>query len=61
MTTCQACDDLIVWHSRSIHKIDGPKTQDWDDSRRRVLGGTVAVNDAKYLTMGARRAHAPPA
>lgn len=53
--------DLIVWHSRSIHKIDGPKTQDWDDSRRRVLGGTVAVNDAKYLTMGARRAHAPPA
>lgn len=44
--------DLIVWHSRSIHKIDGPKTQDWDSSRRRVLGGTVAINDAKYLTMG---------
>ena len=24
----------------------------WGSSRRRVLGGTVAVDDAKYLTMG---------
>ena len=44
--------DLIVWHARSIHKIDGPKTQDWGYSKRRVLGGTVAIDDAKYLTMG---------
>jgi len=44
--------DVIVWHARSIHKIDGPKSQDWGQSRRRVLGGTVAVDDAKYLTMG---------
>lgn len=44
--------DLIVWHSRAIHKIDGPSSQDWGDSRRRVLGGTVALNNAKYLTMG---------
>jgi len=44
--------DLIVWHARSIHKIDGPTTQDWGTRRRRVLGGTVALDDAKYLTMG---------
>jgi len=44
--------DLIVWHARSIHKIDGPSDQDWGNSRRRVLGGTVAVDEAKYLTMG---------
>jgi len=44
--------DLIVWHSRAIHKIDGPKSQDWDASRRRVLGGTVAIDDAKYLAGG---------
>jgi len=44
--------DVIIWHARSIHKIDGPKTQDWGSGRRRVLGGTVALDDAKYLTMG---------
>jgi len=44
--------DLIVWHARSIHKIDGPKSQDWEQSRRRVLGGTVAIDDAKYLAGG---------
>ena len=44
--------DLIVWHSRSIHKIDGPKSQDWGKSYRRVLGGTVAIDDVKYLGEG---------
>jgi len=44
--------DLIIWHSRAIHKIDGPKSQDWEASRRRVLGGTVAVDDAKYFADG---------
>jgi len=44
--------DLIVWHSRAIHKIDGPKSLDWEASRRRVLGGTVAVDDCKYLAGG---------
>ena len=44
--------DLIVWHSRSIHKIDGAPNQDWEASRRRVLGGTVAIDDAKYLAGG---------
>ena len=44
--------DLIVWHSRSIHKSDGPKSQDWGKSYRRVLGGTVAIDDVKYLGEG---------
>ena len=44
--------DLIVWHAKAIHKIDGPTSQDWDASRRRVLGGTVALDDAKYLAGG---------
>ena len=30
----------------------GPKSQDWDASRRRVLGGTVAIDDCKYLAGG---------
>lgn len=40
--------DMIVWHARTIHKIDGPESQDWGDRTRRVLGGTVAIDDAKY-------------
>ena len=44
--------DLIIWHSRAIHKIDGPKSADWESSRRRVLGGTVAIDDCKYLAGG---------
>mmetsp|Transcript_18 Transcript_18/g.70 ORF Transcript_18/g.70 Transcript_18/m.70 type:complete len:397 (-) Transcript_18:112-1302(-) len=41
--------DMIVWHPRTIHKIDGPDSQDWGKAQRRVLGGTVALDDAKYL------------
>jgi len=44
--------DLIIWHARSIHKIDGPRTQDWGATKRRVLGGTVALNDATYESKG---------
>ena len=44
--------DLIVWHARAIHKIDGPADQDWGQSKRRVLGGTVACNKATYESMG---------
>ncbi len=44
--------DLIVWHARSIHKIDGPKTQDWGSMKRRVLGGTVALNEVVYESRG---------
>ena len=41
--------DLIVWHARTIHKIDGPTSQDWGSMKRRVLGGTVAIDDATYV------------
>lgn len=44
--------DLLVWHARAIHKIDGPEDKDWGKVKRRVLGGTVAVDDAKYMTLG---------
>jgi len=44
--------DLIVWHARTIHKIDGPQSQDWGSNKRRVLGGTVAIDDAKYEDKG---------
>ena len=40
--------DMIVWHARTIHKIDGPDSQDWGSMKRRVLGGTVAIDRATY-------------
>eukprot|EP00634_Sargassococcus_sp_CCMP2135_P002588 CAMPEP_0198656874 /NCGR_PEP_ID=MMETSP1467-20131203/11178_1 /TAXON_ID=1462469 /ORGANISM="unid. sp., Strain CCMP2135" /LENGTH=391 /DNA_ID=CAMNT_0044392951 /DNA_START=15 /DNA_END=1190 /DNA_ORIENTATION=- len=40
--------DMIVWHARTIHKIDGPESQDWGTKKRRVLGGTVAIDRATY-------------
>mmetsp|Transcript_17363 Transcript_17363/g.31995 ORF Transcript_17363/g.31995 Transcript_17363/m.31995 type:complete len:438 (+) Transcript_17363:42-1355(+) len=46
--------DLIVWHPKAIHKIDGPKTQDWEARKRRVYGGTVVVDDATYVEGGAQ-------
>jgi len=39
--------DMIVWHPRSIHKVEGAPNG-WGDVKRRVLGGTVAIDDAKY-------------
>lgn len=46
--------DVIVWHPKSIHKIDGPKTEDWDRKKRRVYGGTVVTDGAKYVSGGAQ-------
>jgi len=40
--------DMLIWHPRTIHKIDGPESQDWGKMQRRVLGGTVALDDAIY-------------
>jgi hypothetical protein len=40
--------DMIIWHPRSIHKVDGAPNGDWKGTKRRVLGGTVAVDDARY-------------
>ena len=39
---------MLVWHPRSIHKVDGAPGGDWGNRKRRVLGGTVAVDDARY-------------
>jgi len=40
--------DMLIWHPRSIHKVDGAPNGDWGGRKRRVLGGTVAIDDAKY-------------
>jgi hypothetical protein len=39
--------DMLVWHPKTIHKIDGPSDGIWT-SYRRVLGGTVAKGGTKY-------------
>ena len=44
--------DMIIWNAKTIHKIDGPKSQDWGKSKRRVLGGTAAVAGATYSGEG---------
>jgi len=40
--------DMLIWHPRSIHKVDGAPGGDWQGKKRRVLGGTVAIDDALY-------------
>jgi Phytanoyl-CoA dioxygenase (PhyH) len=40
--------DMIIWHPRTIHKIDGPADGIWT-SYRRVLGGTAAKGGTKYV------------
>jgi Phytanoyl-CoA dioxygenase (PhyH) len=39
--------DMLVWHPKTIHKIDGPADGIWT-SYRRVLGGTAAKGGSKY-------------
>ncbi len=39
--------DMLVWHPRTIHKVDGPVDGIWTQFRR-VLGGTVAKGGAIY-------------
>lgn len=39
--------DMLIWHPRTIHKVDGPADGIWT-SYRRVLGGTVAKGGATY-------------
>jgi len=39
--------DMLIWHPRTIHKIDGPADGIWT-SYRRVLGGTAAKGGALY-------------
>jgi len=57
--------DMIVWHPKTIHKIDGPADGIWD-TYRRVLGGTVAKGGSFYhdrvrLLKAARMMYAVPA
>lgn len=39
--------DMLIWHPRTIHKVDGPADGIWT-TYRRVLGGTVAKAGCKY-------------
>lgn len=39
--------DMLIWHPRTIHKVDGPSDGIWT-SYRRVLGGTAAKGGALY-------------
>lgn len=39
--------DMLVWHPRTIHKVDGPSDGIWT-TYRRVLGGTVARAGSMY-------------
>mmetsp|Transcript_9644 Transcript_9644/g.12135 ORF Transcript_9644/g.12135 Transcript_9644/m.12135 type:complete len:409 (-) Transcript_9644:62-1288(-) len=39
--------DMLIWHPKTIHKVDGPSDGIWT-TYRRVLGGTVAKGGTKY-------------
>ncbi|CAB9516195.1 Phytanoyl-CoA dioxygenase [Seminavis robusta] len=39
--------DMLIWHPRTIHKVDGPSDGIWT-TYRRVLGGTVAKGGTLY-------------
>lgn len=39
--------DMLIWHPRTIHKVDGPSDGIWT-SYRRVLGGTIAKGGSIY-------------
>jgi len=39
--------DMLIWHPRTVHKVDGPADGVWT-SYRRVLGGTVAKGSTFY-------------
>lgn len=39
--------DMLIWHPRCIHKVDGPEDGIWT-SYRRVLGGTAAKGGSLY-------------
>jgi hypothetical protein len=39
--------DMLIWHPRTIHKVDGPDDGIWT-TYRRVLGGTVAKAGTVY-------------
>nr|WQE97514.1 chlorophyll c synthase [Breviolum minutum] len=45
--------DLIVWDSRTIHRIVAPPGQKWEaGTQRRAIGGTMAKAGATYINKG---------
>jgi len=45
--------DLIVWNSRTIHRILAPPGQTWEEgTQRRALGGTMATAGSIYRNKG---------
>jgi len=40
--------DMLIWHPKTIHKVDGPDDGIWT-TYRRVLGGTVAKAGTSYV------------
>lgn len=40
--------DMLIWHPKTIHKVDGPADGIWENYRR-VLGGTACVGGANYV------------
>lgn len=45
--------DLIIWNSRTIHRILAPPDQCWGDGmQRRAIGGTVAKGGTSYRNKG---------
>lgn len=45
--------DLIIWDSRTIHRIVAPPGQKWDHgTQRRAIGGTMAKAGAVYINKG---------
>jgi len=45
--------DLLIWDSRTIHRIVAPPGQSWaEGTQRRALGGTAAKAGAIYLNKG---------
>jgi len=57
-TTYQADPgDIIIWDSRTIHRIVAPPGQTWEEgTQRRALGGTLATSGATYLNKGGANA-----
>ena len=43
--------DMLVWHPKTVHKIDGAPDGIWD-TYRRVLGGTAAKGGSRYTDKG---------
>jgi len=39
--------DMLIWHPKTIHKVDGPSDGIWT-TYRRVLGGTIAKGGTNY-------------